>query len=52
LIGSGDADLSGAQWAIWTSELRASGSTAHAGFGAVWHAFNECPGSHNAVDGQ
>jgi len=24
----------------------------HAGFGAVWHAFNECPGSHNAVDGQ
>ena len=23
----------------------------HVGFGVVWHAFNECPGSHNAVDG-
>lgn len=24
----------------------------HVGFGAVWHMFNECPGSHNAVDGK
>ena len=24
----------------------------HAGFGALWHSFNECPGGHNAVDGK
>ena len=55
LTAAGVAGASGAPRAFRASgekEPPVNCATAeHAGFGAVWHAFNQCPGSHNAVDG-
>jgi hypothetical protein len=56
LTAAGLAGASGAPGAFQPSEQKDPpincATAEHAGFGAAWHAFNECPGDANAVDGR